>query len=267
MGIDVARRARLLDPALLHHHHEIGERDRLELGMGDVNEGDTELLLHPPELLAHLHAELLVEGGQRLIEQKHPRLGDRRARQRHALLLAAGELRRQAIGELRQPHLLDHGIGCAEAIGLGLAADAQCEGDILAHGQMREQRVGLKHHRGASLHRREPDDVLAADHDLAGGRVLVAGDHTQNRGLAAAGRTDEAAIGAIGDLEVDAVDHVADAVKALADARQFDIAAIALHFPAQPFVLLPRFFWISTMLPRLAPITMKETIVVTVPSA
>ena len=139
-------------------------------------------------------------------------------------------------------HLLDHGIGCAEAIGLRHAAHAERKGDVLAHGEMREQRVRLKHHRGAPLHRREPDDVLAADHDLAGGRVLVAGDHAQYRGLAAAGGADEAAIGAVGDLEVDAVDHIADSVKALADARQFDIAAIALHFPAQPFVLLPRFF-------------------------
>jgi hypothetical protein len=60
------------------------------------------------------------------------------------------------------------------------------EPDIVADGQMREQCVGLKHHRGAARHRRQPDDVLAADQDLAAGRVFVAGDHAQDRGLAAA---------------------------------------------------------------------------------
>ena len=118
MCIDVARRPGLLDLALLHHHHEIGERDRLELGVGDVNEGDAELALHPPQLLPHLHAELLVERGQRLVEQQHARLGDGGARQRHALLLAAGELRRQAVGELGQPHLFDHRVGGLAALGL-----------------------------------------------------------------------------------------------------------------------------------------------------
>ena len=90
---------------------------------------------------------------------------------------------------------------------------------------MRKQRVGLEHHRGAALDRRQADDVLAADQDLAGGRILVAGDHAQDRGLAAAGRPEQAAIGAVGNLQIDAVDRVGDAVIALADACQFDIAA------------------------------------------
>ena len=51
---------------------------------------------------------------------------------------------------------------------------------------MREQRVGLEHHGGAPLDRRQSDDVLAADQDLAGGRLLVPRDHPQDRGLAAA---------------------------------------------------------------------------------
>ena len=51
---------------------------------------------------------MLVERGQRLVEQQHARLGDGGARQRHALLLAAGKLRRQAVGELGQPDLLHH---------------------------------------------------------------------------------------------------------------------------------------------------------------
>ena len=94
---------------------------------------------------------------------------------------------------------------------------------------MRKQRVGLEHHRGAPLDRRQSGDVLAADHDLAGGRLLVPGNHPQDRRLAAAGGPEKAAIGAVGNLQIDAVDHVGDAVIALAETCQFDIAAARAH--------------------------------------
>ena len=51
------------------------------------------------QLAAHLQAQELVERRERLVEQEHARIGDERAGQRHALLLAAGELRRDAVGE------------------------------------------------------------------------------------------------------------------------------------------------------------------------
>ena len=94
---------------------------------------------------------------------------------------------------------------------------------------MRKQRVGLEHHRGAPLDRRQADDILAADHDLAVGRLLMAGDHPQDRRLAAAGGPEKAAIGAVGNLQIDAVDDVGDAVIALDETRQFDIAAPDAH--------------------------------------
>ena len=46
---------------------------------------------------AHLVAQLGVEIGQRLVEKQDLRLDDQRAGERHALLLAAGELARIAV--------------------------------------------------------------------------------------------------------------------------------------------------------------------------
>ena len=60
-GIDVARCSGLPDLALFHHHHEVGERDRLKLGVRDVNKGDAELALHLAQLLAHLNAQELIK--------------------------------------------------------------------------------------------------------------------------------------------------------------------------------------------------------------
>ena len=47
---------------------------------------------------AHLHAELRVQIGQRLVHQQDVRLDDQRTRQRDALLLAAGEAIRHTVG-------------------------------------------------------------------------------------------------------------------------------------------------------------------------
>ena len=197
--------------------------------MGDVNEGDPKLALHSPQLLPHLHPKLFVQRRKRLVEQQHPRLGDRRACQRHALLLAARQIGRQPVRQLGQAHLFHHPIGGLVALGLRLPAHPQRKCDVVADGEMRKQRVGLEHHRGAPLDRRHSCDILAADHDLACGRLLVAGDHPQNRRLAATGRSEKAAIGAVGNLQIDAVDHVGDAVIALAETCQFDIASARAH--------------------------------------
>ena len=61
---------------------------------------------------------------------------------------------------------------------------------------MREQGVALEHHGGAAGDRRQADHALAVDPHVAAGGRLVPGDHAQDRGLAAAGRAEQAAIGA-----------------------------------------------------------------------
>ncbi len=55
-----------------------------------------------------LAAQLLVERGHRLVEQQHARALDQRARERHALALAAGELVDAAAGVALQLRELQH---------------------------------------------------------------------------------------------------------------------------------------------------------------
>ena len=79
--------------------------------MGDVDRGDAELALQRADLLAQGDADLGVERRQRLVEQQDLRLDGEGAGQRHALLLAAGELVGIAPAQRRQldqaEHLLD----------------------------------------------------------------------------------------------------------------------------------------------------------------
>ena len=59
--------------------------------MGHQQEGDADIALQVLQFDLHLAAQLAVERGEWLIEQQHGRPVDERPRQRHALLLAAGQ--------------------------------------------------------------------------------------------------------------------------------------------------------------------------------
>ena len=97
--VDLVRRAHLHDAALVHHADARGERHRLFLIVRDDDEGDAELLLDVHQLELRVLAQLLVQRAERLIEQQQLRALDERARQRHALPLAAGKLVRLALLE------------------------------------------------------------------------------------------------------------------------------------------------------------------------
>ena len=66
--------------------------------MGDKDKGDADLVLNRLYLDLHLLAQFEVECTQRFIKQQHTRMVDQRPRQRHPLLLPAGELRWLAFG-------------------------------------------------------------------------------------------------------------------------------------------------------------------------
>ena len=101
-AIDLARRADLLHLAAVHHHDRVRQHRRFFLVVGDEHEGGGELALDRFQLDLELAAELQVERAQRLVEQQDGGLQRQRPRQRHALLLAAGELADAAPLEARQ---------------------------------------------------------------------------------------------------------------------------------------------------------------------
>src|SRR5271170_2779143 len=108
------------------------------------------------------------------------------------------------------------------ALGLADAAHAQTEGDVVTHRQMRKQRVALENHRGAALTWRQANDVLAADDYLAPGRLLMAGDHAQDGGLAASARAEQTAIAAVLDHQIDSIDRYGSVAEPLVKPCQFD---------------------------------------------
>ena len=90
--VHLARRAALLDVAAVHHGDPVAHGERFLLVVRHVEEGDADPLLQLLELHLQLSSQLGVERTERLVEQQHGRLQHERAGQRHALLLAAGQL-------------------------------------------------------------------------------------------------------------------------------------------------------------------------------
>ena len=94
--VELLRRADLLQHALAHHRDAVAHGHRLDLVVGDVDGGDAEVVLQLGDLGAHLHAQLGVEVGERLVHQEGRGFAHDGAAHRDALALAARERARLA---------------------------------------------------------------------------------------------------------------------------------------------------------------------------
>ncbi len=183
--------------------------------VGDQQHRHPQASLQLVQLTAHVRAQQRVEGGKGLVQQQRPGFGNQRACQRGALALPARQLRRQLLGhrtqlESIQP-VLDGRLAVARARVEQPAP--QAEGDVLAHVEVREQRVvleqvghlaalrwqvdarGLVEQRGAS----QADVALIGTHQP--------GDGLEQQALARAGGAENhqpLAVTAQADLKVEA---------------------------------------------------------------
>jgi len=212
--VDVACAADLVDAPVEHDDDAVRHDHGLGLVVRDVERGDADPLLQRADEESHLVAQLGVEVGERLVEQQQPRLDHQRAREGHALLLAAGELARVALAQARELHHREHGIDPALHLRGGDLAHLQAEAEVLADVHVREERVVLEHHADVPPLGGQHGDVGAVEGDGATGRELEPGDAAQGRGLAAAGGAEQRDELALGDVEVDAL-HRGDGAEVL----------------------------------------------------
>ena len=94
LAIDRDRRPELRDAALVQRGDVAAEQQRLARLGGGVDHGAAAVGEQARQLVAQRLAQLVVEVGQRLVEQHQVGILDQRARQRRALLLAARQLAR-----------------------------------------------------------------------------------------------------------------------------------------------------------------------------
>ena len=141
-----------------------------------------------------------------LVHQQNAGPEQERGGNRYPLLHPAGELGRVFLLRALQAHLLQPFLGAVEAFGAGDASKLQAEGDIVNHGQVRQQRVFLVHQ--PAVRARFGHRLALHQHLAAGGWEVrfQAGDNAQQGGLAAAGWADDgdqfAHVRQVGDGEV-----------------------------------------------------------------
>ena len=128
--VDVARIAGLLDARVVHDDDLVGHVHGLLLVVRDQDRRHVLLLVQAPQPAAQLLAHRRVERAERLVEQQHAGLDGERARERHALALAARELRRIAVGEAVELHEREQLVDALADLGLGPLADLEAEGDV-----------------------------------------------------------------------------------------------------------------------------------------
>src|SRR3954469_3459395 len=153
-----------------------------------------------------------VEVAGRLVRQQDRGPVDEGPGDRDPLLLAAGELVREAAllaGEADEVEHLRHGVRDRVP---GLADHLQRERHVLEHGLVRQQPEVLEHHTDLTaqlrdLPVRQPPDVLARHVHDAAARPLLAQHQAQESGLARSGRTDEEDELPLDDLEAHVVDR------------------------------------------------------------
>ena len=152
--------------------------------------GTSAVAQHRAELARRARARAGVERRQRLVEQQHVGLARERARERHALALAARQRARPGVGQLAHPEALEQRPAARSAP----SEPAQRVGDVLPRAQVREQRVLLEHVAAAAPLGRQVDAAARVEPGLAARldeAVLGAqqpGGHAQHAGLARAGR-------------------------------------------------------------------------------
>ena len=231
----MVRRADLLDPALVHHHHAIGQGHRLDLVVRDVDRGGAHLLVHALDLGAHLHAQLGVEVRERLVEQEHLRIAHDRAAHRDALALPAGQLARLALEQFLDVEDAGRLLHALVDLVLRILLQPQPERHVLVDRHVRIERVVLEHHRHVAVFRRHVVDHVAVDRDLAAGDLFQPGDHAQGRRLAAARRADQHDELLVGDIEIDRADRL-DLVVFLDHLAERDLRHELQSPRTQPFV-------------------------------
>ncbi len=188
--VDFLGRGDLQQPPFLEHRHPVGHGQRLFLVVGDQQGGGTKLLLQCTDLVAQMAPHAGIQRGQRLVQQQRTRIDGQRARQRHALLLPAGELLHTALREIGQAHHLQELCRPGMALCGWHLAQRQPVGHVVPHRQVRKQRIALEHHANTALVHRRARHVLASQCDAA----LVAGLQPRNQleqgGLARAAGAD-----------------------------------------------------------------------------
>ena len=211
----------------VHHRHAVGDVPHDRQIVRDEDVGEAEVALQRVEEVDHLRADRDVERRDRLVEDDQLRVESERPRDADPLPLAARELVREAVRVLRRepdrPQQLVHPGAPLRAVIATVDAERLADDVADRHARV-ERRVRVLEddlHLPAHLAHLAPTevrDVAPVEDDLARRRLDQLDQRAREGRLAAAGLADEPERLARAQCQVDAVDGVDLADRALEDA-------------------------------------------------
>src|SRR5687767_463575 len=227
---------------LVRHHAPVTEGDepvgvcRQRGIVSDEDEGAAQGAVEAEDQLDDLLAGGGVEIAGGLVGEEHRWPARHRARDGHALLLAARQLYWIVLGALGEPDLAQERAGARERV--RLARQLQRHRDVLQRGEGGNEVKGLEDVAdGVEAEAREgvlPErgDLRLRHADAAGRGSIEPGDEAEQRGLAAARRPRDGHELARGDREGHVREHVDGAVaagEAHADARDLNHDCVSYY--------------------------------------
>ena len=168
----------LLDSALAHHAHTVGDGQRFFLIMGNEQGGDARIPLDTTNLFTHLKSHGGIKRAERLIEQEHPRLDRQRSRQRHPLLLTARQLVWKPLLKTSETHEIKQFADARPSHLRINATHPHAELQVLTHREMRKQAVVLKHDAHVAFACRFAKHALVSDANVTTIGHLEAGGNS-----------------------------------------------------------------------------------------
>ena len=186
--VNLLWRAELHHAPVVEHADAVGQRERFDLVVRDIEHGGAGVLLYAFELQTQVIAQLGVQRGQRLVHQVDRRIAHQRPAYGHALHLPAREFGRRVL------QLVFHAqhAGDFEHLGfdIGLVGfaqrRAQRKGQVVVDAEVRVQRVLLEHKGHIAQGRGQSRDIAPGYGDAAAVGRLQPGHQAQGGGFACA---------------------------------------------------------------------------------
>ena len=205
----LVRSALLHHLAVVHDDDRVGERERLGLVVGDVDEGVVELGLYTLEHLAQAPLLLRIDHRQRLVEEdRRDVLADEGTRQRDELLGISGETLGPSLEQVADLQQFGDLLGAPLGDGLVDAPVAQRELHVLLDGHRVVEHRELEDLGDVALGGRQLGDIDTVEQQPTGRGLDEAGDDVEHRGLATAARSEQGVGPAVLPREVDALERI-----------------------------------------------------------
>ena len=173
----------------------VGARRKLGI-VRDDDEARARAAVQLEHEVEHVAGGASVEVAGRLVGEHARRLGDQRARQRHALALTAGQLTRAMRGALGEPDALEQRPRPGAGRLRRFAPDVQRHGDVLERAELGQEMMELVDEteravaHASALRLAQLRHRRAVDEHLAGAWRIEAAEQMQQRALARPRRAD-----------------------------------------------------------------------------